>query len=112
MSDQEDILQRLARVIRIRKEQDPDQSYVASLFKKGKRKIAEKLGEEAVELAVASVSREKQDVVAESADLIFHLLILLEASGLSLEDVRDELARREGLSGIEEKRRRHTKQRS
>ena len=102
-----DILDTLEAVIRERRTGDPATSYVAKLTAKGRAKIAQKLGEEAVEAAIAAVQDDRQGLTGEAADLIFHLLVLLADSGLSLDDVRAELARREGLSGIDEKASRH-----
>lgn len=99
-SDQLDALEAL---IRSRKSGDPDTSYVAKLFARGRPKIAQKLGEEAVETVIAATSGDEASIVPEAADLVFHLLVLLADAGLSLDDVRAELARREGLSGLEEK---------
>lgn len=101
-----DILSRIEAVIAERKSADPDGSYVASLFTKGDRKIAEKVSEEATETIIAALTQDKAALTGEAADLIFHLLILLSEKGLSLADVEAELARREGLSGLEEKARR------
>jgi phosphoribosyl-ATP pyrophosphohydrolase len=101
-SDQLDALEAL---IRSRKDGDPDASYVARLFAKGRATIAQKVGEEAVETVIAACSAERA-IVPEAADLLFHLMVLLADAGLSLDDVRAELARREGLSGLEEKRQR------
>lgn len=103
MTDTADILTRLETVLRDRKDADPASSYVASLYAKGSRKIAQKVGEEAVETAMAVAAGDGSELVKESADLLFHLLILLQAEGLSLEDVARELARREGISGHAEK---------
>ena len=102
-SDQLDALEAL---ITSRKGGDPETSYVARLFANGRAKIVQKLGEEAVETVIAACSNDDAAIVPEAADLVFHLLVLLADAGLSLDDVRAELARREGLSGIEEKRRR------
>lgn len=96
-----DILAKLADVIESRKGADASESYVASLFAKGSEKIAQKVGEEGVELALAAVTDGK--VVSEAADLLFHMMILLSHKGLSLDDVTAELARREGISGHDEK---------
>ena len=79
------------------------ESYVAKLNAKGLPKIAQKLGEEATEAVIAAVSGSNEELVGESADLIFHLLVLLNAKGVSLDHVLAELERREGLSGLEEK---------
>ena len=98
-----DTLTRLEQVIAERKSASPDSSYVASLNAKGIEKIAQKLGEEATETVIAALSGGREDVIGEAADLIFHLLVLLQARRVSLEEVMAELDRREGTSGIEEK---------
>ncbi len=98
-----DILARLEATLRARKQAEPGSSYVASLYAKGSRKIAQKVGEEAVETAMAVASGDEDELIKESADLMFHLMVLLESEGLSLQDVAQELARREGLSGHVEK---------
>jgi phosphoribosyl-ATP pyrophosphohydrolase len=97
-----DPLDRLAATIRDRRGADPASSYVASLFAKGRPKIAQKLGEEAVETVIAAMAQPDK-IVPEAADLIFHLLILLADADVTLDDVRAELARREGVSGHDEK---------
>jgi phosphoribosyl-ATP pyrophosphohydrolase len=102
-----DILDTLEAVIRERRTGDPATSYVAKLTAKGRAKIAQKLGEEAVEAAIAAVQDDRDGLTGEAADLIFHLLVLLADTGLSLDDIRAELARREGISGIDEKASRH-----
>jgi len=99
----EDTLDRLEATIRARRAADPSSSYVAKLTARGRAKIAQKLGEEAVETVIAATGGDDAAIVPEAADLIFHLLVLLADAGLSLDDVRAELVRREGLSGIEEK---------
>lgn len=98
-----DILDTLEAVIRERRLADPATSYVARLTHKGRAKIAQKLGEEAVEAAIAAVQDDAAGLTGEAADLLFHLLVLLADMGLTLDDVRAELARREGVSGIDEK---------
>lgn len=98
-----DILARLEQVIAERKSASPDSSYVASLYAKGIEKIAQKLGEEATETVIAALSGGREEVVGEAADLIFHLLVLLQARRVSLDEIMAELDRREGTSGIEEK---------
>ncbi len=102
-----DSLDALEQVIRERRGADPDSSYVAKLTAKGRAKIAQKLGEEAVETVIAAVEGDKAALTGEAADLVFHLLVLLADAGLGLDDVRTELARREGVSGLEEKARRN-----
>lgn len=104
MSENRDTLERLYDVIASRKGGDPAVSHTAKLFAKGRAKIAQKMGEEAVELAIAAVAETREDVISESADLVFHLLVLWAECGVTVEDVRAELRRREGLSGIEEKK--------
>lgn len=93
----------LFAVIESRKGADPDTSYTAKLFAKGRKKIAQKVGEEAVETALAAVSETPAAVAAESADLLYHLLVLWAETGVSPDDVWAELNRRAGVSGIEEK---------
>ncbi len=93
----------LEAVIRSRRGGDAKASYVAALFEKGRPKIAQKVGEEAVEAAIAAVQGDRGALKGEAADLIFHLIVLLVDAGLRLDDVRAELARREGLSGLVEK---------
>ena len=97
----------LATIIE-RRSGDPATSYVAKLSAKGRAKMAQKLGEEAVEVVIAAISDDKPGMVSESADLMFHLAVLLADAGLSFDDVRAELERREGVSGIEEKAKRST----
>lgn len=98
-----DPLDRLESTIRDRRGADPASSYVASLFAKGRGRIAQKLGEEAVETVIASLGNDPAKIVPEAADLLFHLIVLLVDAGLSLDDVRSELTRREGVSGHDEK---------
>ncbi len=97
------VLARLFAVIESRRGGDPDVSYVARLFAQGREKIAQKVGEEAVETVIAAVANDRDAVTRESADLLFHLMILWAAAGLRPEDIYAELARREGTSGIAEK---------
>ncbi|NLS28280.1 Phosphoribosyl-ATP pyrophosphatase [Sphingomonas sp. S2M10] len=98
-----DLLDTLEQTIRDRRTGDPATSYVAKLTARGRAKIAQKLGEEATEAVIAAIQDDRAEIVKESADLLFHLLVLLADMGLSLDDVRAELARREGVSGIAEK---------
>ena len=97
-------LDRLWRVIQSRRGADPQSSYTARLFSRGRTKIAQKLGEEAVEAVIEGVRDNPSGLVGESADLLYHLLVLWAAAGISPADVATELMRREGTSGIEEKR--------
>lgn len=94
---------RLESVIRERRAADPDTSYVAKLTARGRAKIAQKLGEEAVEAVIAAMRDDREELVKESADLLFHLCVLLADCDLSLDDVRAELDRRDGVSGLVEK---------
>ncbi len=94
--------QLLATIVE-RRSGDPAASYVAKLTAKGRAKMAQKLGEEAVEVVIAAVADDRAGLVSESADLMFHLAVLLADAGLSFDDIRSELARREGVSGIDEK---------
>jgi phosphoribosyl-ATP pyrophosphohydrolase len=99
-----DILERLAATIAARQGADPGSSYVASLHAKGIDAILRKIGEEATETLLAAKGDDKLAIVKETADLWFHSLIMLAWHGLTLDDVLSELARREGISGIDEKK--------
>jgi len=99
----DDILQSIYRVIQERKANPAENSYTASLMAKGIDKILKKVGEEASELIIAGKGGERQEIVHESADLIFHLLVLLGFHDIEPEEVYTELRRRFGVSGIEEK---------
>lgn len=98
-----DTLNRLETVIAERRGASADSSYVASLFAKGREKIAQKVGEEATETVIASLSGDPTKLTAEAADLLFHLLVLLAEGGVTVDDVLAELDRRDGISGIAEK---------
>ncbi|MAM76199.1 MAG: phosphoribosyl-ATP diphosphatase [Tistrella sp.] len=100
------MLERLVTTIRSRKGADPSSSYVAKLLGKGRLKMAQKVGEEAVEVAIAAVAQDKDALIDESADLLFHLMVLWADAGLDPADVMATLGRREGRSGIEEKKNR------
>jgi phosphoribosyl-ATP pyrophosphohydrolase len=104
-----DALERLWRVIESRRGADPATSYTAKLFARGTAKIAQKLGEEAVEAVIEGVRGDRAALVGESADLLYHLLVLWAALGVSPDDVAGELARREGVSGIKEQKGRKAK---
>jgi phosphoribosyl-ATP pyrophosphohydrolase len=97
------MLARLETVIAERRLGDPGTSYVAKLTARGVPKIAQKVGEEAVEAVIAAMADDRDGLIGESADLLFHLLVLLAAKGITLADVCAELARRDGVSGIAEK---------
>ena len=103
MSEADDTLARLAEVLESRKGGDPDKSYVARLYAKGPDAILKKIGEEATETVMAAKDGIPAKIVAETADLWFHCLVMLAHYGLGPNDVLRELARREGLSGLEEK---------
>lgn len=108
-----DILRNLAETLETRKSASPDSSYVASLHAKGLDKILEKVGEEAFETVLAAKNAEHQPelldkVIYETADLWFHTMVMLSRLNVSPDQVLAELARREGLSGLEEKASRHS----
>lgn len=107
-TDPSTFLARLEATIAARSAGDPASSYVASLHAKGRGKMAQKVGEEATEVVIAALTGGPEALVGEAADLVFHLLVLLGASDVSLADVVAELERREGLSGIAEKASRST----
>ena len=98
-----DTLTRLTQTIRSRKSADPETSWTAQLLAKGPAKCAEKFGEEAIEAIIAAAKGDRQNLTAEAADVLYHLLVMLEASGVDLADVYAELERRETRSGIAEK---------
>ena len=101
MSD--DILQRLMAVLASRKGADPDSSYVAGLYDKGLDAILKKIGEESAETIIAAKSGDKQQIVYETADLWFHCLVMLAQQNLDAQLVLEELERRFGVSGVDEK---------
>lgn len=96
-------LDRLAATIAERREADPGASWTARLLAAGPEKCAEKFGEEAVEAIIEAVKGDRDRLTAEAADVLYHLLVMLAARGITLADVEAELARREGTSGIAEK---------
>jgi phosphoribosyl-ATP pyrophosphohydrolase len=98
-----DTLDHLQALIAARRGADASTSYIAKLQTKGRAKMAQKLGEEAVETVIAAMQNDRAEMVKESADLLFHWLILLGDMGLTLEDIWAELARRQGKSGLDEK---------
>ena len=102
-AERTDVLDRLAAIIAQRRNADPASSYVAALFAKGDDAILKKIGEEATETVMAAKDGDRLRIAAEVADLWFHCLVLLARHGLGPDDVRAELARREGTSGIVEK---------
>ena len=102
-----DILTQLAEVLEQRKSASPDSSYVAKLYDQGLDAILKKVGEEATETVMAAKDGDKEQIVYETADLWFHTLVMLAQQGLGPDDVLNELARRFGLSGLEEKQNRN-----
>jgi phosphoribosyl-ATP pyrophosphohydrolase len=98
-----DTLEELAKVLEARKQADPDSSYVAGLYAKGLDAILKKIGEEATETVIAAKSGDRDQLVHETADLWFHTLVLLVQQGMGPQHILDELQRRFGMSGIEEK---------
>jgi len=102
MADAE-TLDRLYKAILDRRGADPETSYTAKLFQRGRAKIAQKLGEEAVETVIEAMAGDRDKLAQESADLLYHLLVLWADAGLRPRDVYDVLAAREGTSGIAEK---------
>ena len=96
-------LARLEATIAARRGADPASSYVAKLSARGTGKIAQKLGEEAVETVIAALAEDRAALVGEAADLLFHLMVLLADKGVPFAEVLAELDRREGTSGIAEK---------
>lgn len=103
-----DTLSRLAATIAQRRDADPETSWVAKLHARGVPVIARKLGEEAIETVIAALAGSREELVGEAADTLFHLLVLLDAKGVPLDEVLAELERREGTSGIAEKAARKT----
>jgi phosphoribosyl-ATP pyrophosphohydrolase len=99
-----EILRRLSETIESRKGGDPGSSYVASLFSKGHDAILKKIGEEAAETLLAAKDGDKLHIVRETADLWFHCLVMLAWHGIGPDDVLAELKRREGISGVDEKK--------
>lgn len=103
-----DVLKRLEEVLEERKNADPDSSYVAKLYHKGLDSILKKIGEEATETVMAAKDGEKEKIIYETADLWFHCMVLLSQQNIKTEEVLNELDRRFGLSGLEEKASRET----
>ena len=98
-----DILEQFAAILEERKNADPETSYVAKLHSKGLDAILKKVGEEATETVMAAKDGHADKIIYETADLWFHTMVMLSEQGLSHEDVLNELARRFGMSGLEEK---------
>ena len=98
-----DILDRLAQTLEARKSADPQSSYVAKLYAKGLDAILKKVAEEAAETIMAAKDGEREKIIYETADLWFHSMVLLAREGIHPDEILNELARREGLSGLAEK---------
>lgn len=96
-------LEQLNERVLSRAKASPDESYTAKLLSEGIERCAKKLGEEAVEAVIAATARDKKAVTTETADVLYHLLVLLKATGVSLEDVMASLERRTAQSGLAEK---------
>ncbi len=98
-----DILHRLSETLATRKHADPEKSYTAKLFAEGPDSILKKIGEECAELIMAAKDGKRLNIVWESTDVIYHVLVLLAFYDLGIEDVSQEMRRREGISGLDEK---------
>ena len=98
-----DILHRLSETLATRKHADPEKSYTAKLIADGPDSILKKIGEESAEVIMAAKDGQRGPIICESADLVYHLLALLAFYDMGIDEVAQELARREGVSGIEEK---------
>ena len=96
-------LEDLFASIEVRATADPEKSWTASLLAQGPEKCAEKFGEEAIEAIIEAVKDDKMRLTSEAADVLFHLLVMLKSRGVALGDVMDEMARRQGQSGLSEK---------
>jgi phosphoribosyl-ATP pyrophosphohydrolase len=103
MAMTDDVLAQLAAIIKDRKTAPADKSYTRQLLDAGSSRCAKKLGEEAVETVMAGVSEDDDALRAEAADLLYHLLVLLESRAIAIDDVLAVLEKRMGLSGLEEK---------
>tara|TARA_Y100001968_G_scaffold147716_1_gene135109 strand:+ start:1912 stop:2223 length:312 start_codon:yes stop_codon:yes gene_type:complete len=98
----------LFEIIQARAESDPEFSWTAKLLSQGPDKCAEKFGEEAIESIIAATRKNKSELIHETADLLYHLVVMLHANGVTLTEITDELKRRKNISGIEEKKSRST----
>ncbi|WP_137702210.1 phosphoribosyl-ATP diphosphatase [Marimonas lutisalis] len=96
-------LDELEKIIATRAAASPDESWTAKLLHKGPDKVAEKFGEEAIEAVIEAVKGDRDGLTSEAADVLFHLLVMLKSRDVALSEVMDELARRQGQSGLEEK---------
>ena len=104
-----DILHRLSDTLASRRNADPEKSYTAKLFSEGPDSILKKIGEECAEVIMAGKEGNKLHIVRESTDVLYHLMVLLAFNGLTIDDVLQEMRRREGISGVDEKKSRGTK---
>jgi phosphoribosyl-ATP pyrophosphohydrolase len=102
-----DVLHRLSETLASRRHADPETSYTAKLFADGPDSILKKIGEETAELIMAAKDGKRLNIVWESTDVIYHVLVLLAFYGMTIEDVSQEMRRREGISGIDEKKSRN-----
>ncbi|WP_180899363.1 phosphoribosyl-ATP diphosphatase [Martelella soudanensis] len=93
----------LEEIVRTRAEASPEESWTAKLVAGGQRKAAKKFGEEAVEAVIAAIAEDRENLIEETADVLFHLLVVLKIADVPLSEVMDELSRRTGQSGLEEK---------
>ncbi|MGB3816097.1 MAG: phosphoribosyl-ATP diphosphatase [Shinella sp.] len=93
----------LERIVATRAAADPAESWTAKLVAAGQQKAAKKLGEEAVETVIAAIENKKADLTSETADLLYHLMVVLKIGGVPLQDVMEELERRTGQTGLAEK---------
>lgn len=100
----QDVLHRLSDTLTARRNADPESSYTAQLFARGPDLILKKIGEETAELIMAGKEGNRLQVVRESADVMYHMLVLLAFNNLSVNDLLQEMRRREGISGVDEKR--------
>ena len=98
------LLDQLYDLVASRKGADPETSYTAKLFSRGRAKIAQKVGEEGVETVIAAMAQGPGEVVSESADLLYHLMVLWADCGVTPDQVWAELAKRQGISGLDEKK--------
>jgi phosphoribosyl-ATP pyrophosphohydrolase len=100
-----DVLSRLAAIIKSRRQARPEDSHTRRLLDEAPLKPAKKLGEEAVEVAIAAIAQDEKALIAETADMLYHLLVVLESRGVSLDEVFSELERRMSATALEQKRR-------
>ncbi len=105
-------LEKIYKIVGSRKSADPKKSYVAFLLEGGVKKISKKIGEEASETIIAALSESKERIISESADLLFHLIVLLYAKKIKPSEVLEELEKRLGISGLDEKAARNQKKKS